>query len=482
MRKQIGLFLMIFFLCADASQAQNFITKWRFTAATTQIDFLAGTAGVVNYTWAHGASSGSGSFNTGAFGAVTITGINLPANTELTLQIEPANFRRFFIRNNANSRDGLRDISQWGTVPWSTMQAAFAGAPNLNISATDVPDLTNVTNMAEMFSASSSVNGPANIGSWNTANVTNMSFMFSGATAFNQPLNNWNVSNVMNMQNMFYVAASFNQPLNNWSVSNVTNMQNMFYGASSFNQPLNNWNTGNVTDMSYMFHQAFAFNQPIGNWDVRKVTTFSNMLVNAIAFNQNLGNWRLNPNSTGLSFLTTAVDCQNYSLTLKGWAENNPTVTNRTIGGDGRTYGPAAVAYRNQLISQGWTILNDTYNASCAVVLPVVLGDITAVSKNKRLLVSWTTFSETNNDHFEIEASVDGENFTRIGRVSSKATNGNSEQSLIYQLEISASESNSLLLSLGVLALGAIGLGATRKFRSLFGLLLLLGFLLYGEL
>ena len=55
-------------------------------------------------------------------------------------------------------------------------------------------------------------------------------------------INNWDVSNVTNMEEMFDEASSFNQPINKWDVSKVTNMSFMFAGASSFNQPLNNWN------------------------------------------------------------------------------------------------------------------------------------------------------------------------------------------------------------------------------------------------
>lgn len=464
MRKRTFLLLAVTLLFTCVTSAQDFITKWRFTAATTQIDFVAGTAGVVNYTWTHGANSGSGSFDAGAFGGVTISGINLPANTELTLRIEPANFRRFFIRNSAASRDGLRDISQWGAVPWSTMQVAFAGAPNLNISATDIPNLSNVTNMAEMFSGCSSLNGPANIGSWNTSTVTNMNLVFNRATVFNQPINGWNVSNVTSMSGMFYEATAFNQPLDTWNTGKVTDMSNLFYGAGSFNQPLNMWNTGSVTLMSYMFHQAFAFNQPIGNWNVSNVTNYSNMLVNATSFNQSLGNWVLNPNATGLSFFSTAVDCSNYSRTLKGWAENNPTVLNRSIGGNDRFYGPAAVPYRNQLISQGWTISGDTYDPGCNVVLPVLFGDITATIKNNNLQVDWTTLSERNNDHFEIEASADGNRFVSIGQLKTQAIDGNAEQALNYSFTKETSAASGLLgLTIVALALSGFVAGRNKK-------------------
>ena len=42
-------------------------------------------------------------------------------------------------------------------------------------------------------------------------------------------INNWDVSNVTNMTQMFEYAESFNQSLNKWNVSNVENMYGMFY-------------------------------------------------------------------------------------------------------------------------------------------------------------------------------------------------------------------------------------------------------------
>ena len=104
------------------------------------------------------------------------------------------------------------------------------------------------------------------IRNWDVSNVTNMENMFEleGAVSFNQPLNKWNVSNVKIMYRMFAGARSFNQPLNKWNVSKVRDMDAMFNGARSFNQPLNNWNVSNVDPeclQTYMFE--WTFNQPL---------------------------------------------------------------------------------------------------------------------------------------------------------------------------------------------------------------------------
>ena len=54
-------------------------------------------------------------------------------------------------------------------------------------------------------------------------------------------ISEWDVSNVTNMSNMFSVAYSFKGDLSNWDVSNVTNMMSMFSGAKSFNGDISKW-------------------------------------------------------------------------------------------------------------------------------------------------------------------------------------------------------------------------------------------------
>ncbi len=192
---------------------------------------------------------------------------------------------------NFGDRQKLLGISQWGDIAWTSMEAAFYGCSNLNISATDVPNLSVVTNMVFMFGDCSNLNGPSNIGNWNTAAVTNMSHMFNNASAFNQPIGGWNTAAVTNMDYMFNRASSFNQPIGNWNTAAVTNMNQMFNNASSFNQPIGNWNTAAVTSMTAMFENASAFNQPIGNWNTAAVVSMGNMFGYANAFNQPIGNW-----------------------------------------------------------------------------------------------------------------------------------------------------------------------------------------------
>jgi surface protein len=128
------------------------------------------------------------------------------------------------------------------------------------------------------------------LGVWDVSNVTNMSEMFKGST-FNQDISNWNVSNVTNMQGMFSFSA-FNGDISRWNVSNVRDMREMFF-SSEFDQDISNWNVSNVTSMKKMF--SFSnFNHPIGNWNVSNVVDMNRMFYLG-HFNQNISNWVISP-------------------------------------------------------------------------------------------------------------------------------------------------------------------------------------------
>ncbi|MGP1460345.1 MAG: BspA family leucine-rich repeat surface protein, partial [Bacteroides sp.] len=204
----------------------------------------------------------------------------------------------------------LLEVVQFGTVEWTSMEAAFRRCSRMTFSENiDIPNLSGVTNMENMFRECKAFNSP--LERWDVSHVTNMSMMFFGCTLFNQSLTDWDVSHVTDMQHMFRDCAAFNQLLKwdvsnvtgmcnmfagctsfnqllDWDVSKVTDMGGMFYGCTSFNQPLS-WDVSNVTDMSYMFFSSTYFNQPL-NWNVSNVTNMSSMFGNCIHFNQPL-NW-----------------------------------------------------------------------------------------------------------------------------------------------------------------------------------------------
>jgi len=70
--------------------------------------------------------------------------------------------------------------------------------------------------------------------------------------------------------------------------------------------------------------------------------------------------------------------------------------------------------------ASSWFTSNNFINltpAFCGAILPIELTDFSAVSKDKMTELTWETATETNNQYFTIEHSVDGRNFAQIGMI-----------------------------------------------------------------
>lgn len=286
----------------------------------------------------------------------------------------------FAINGSTVTRQKILQVRQWGTTAWTSFDSLLNGANNVNIIATDIPNLSNVTSMVYAFKDAVSLTGNATMGSWNTSNVTSMKGMFLGATLFNQDIgswdtrrvidfesafgsavnfnqnlgawnvasgtiftsmfgnatvfnnggsssiNNWNMSNANTLQGMFDLAKAFNQPIGNWNISKVTNINFMFRDAWAFNQPLNSWNTSNVQQLRYTFNNARAFNQPIGNWNTSKVNDSNRAFMGAWVFNQDIGAWNMASN-TNMSFMFAGATAFNNasSSSIGAWNTSNVT-------------------------------------------------------------------------------------------------------------------------------------------------------------
>lgn len=179
----------------------------------------------------------------------------------------------------------LVDVVQWGSNQWQTMEAMFFGADQLiSFSATDIPDLSQVTNMSRTFKFSRLFNG--DIHNWNTSQVVIMDEMFRGAVSFNQNIGDWNTSQVQVMRSMFQGALAFNQDIGGWDTSSVLLMESMFAHTANFNQDIRNWDTSHVTNMDHMFELALNFSEDLSGWNVNSVFGHNDF---------NLGNSLLTP-------------------------------------------------------------------------------------------------------------------------------------------------------------------------------------------
>jgi uncharacterized repeat protein (TIGR02543 family) len=237
------------------------------------------------------------------------------------------------------SRSLITDIKQWGNVKLGNEGDYFGNCPNLNVTATDSPDLsakTGTTYLYRMFGEGEKFNG--NISHWETQDVTSMADMFGGAYLFNQDLSSWKTSNVTNMKYMF-ARTAFNYPLitngDVWNTSKVTSMRGMLASAKAFNQNIGSWDTSNVTDMYQMFDGAEAFNQNIGNWNTSEVTDMYETFGGAKAFNQNIGNWNTGnvENMNRMFFGATA-----FNQDISGWNISEIAAEEECCSGDSEKF------------------------------------------------------------------------------------------------------------------------------------------------
>lgn len=383
--RSVILFFSSFFILTTSLFSQSFISTWKTdnpgTSSNTSITIPTAGAGY-NYDvdWN----------NDGVFDQFGITGSvthDFGSTGTYTIRIQGTFPRIHF----ADGGDKLKILSvdQWGNNVWGSMYEAFFGCANLNIVASNAPNLSSVTSTWKMFMGCSSLN--ANLDNWNVSSISNPSYMFYGCSAFNGDISSWNTISFTTLQYMFLGCTSFNQDIGGWNTSNVTDMGNVFNGASSFNQDIGGWNTSNVSNMVAMFQNASSFNQDISSWDVSNVFAFNNMFSGASTFNQDIGGWNTssglwmqymfsfasnfnqNLGNWDVSSVTimnwmlswSGMSVSNYDSTLIGW-ESQAVQNNITLGADNLGYCDAEPERLALITDHNWTIVGDALQCPCA--------------------------------------------------------------------------------------------------------------------
>src|SRR5690606_5584237 len=119
-----------------------FITTWQTTASNETITIPTFDGETYNYTvdWGDGntdvniTGDATHTYTTAGTYAVTISGT----------------FPRIHF-NNQGDREKILSVEQWGFIGWTSMHNAFFGCSNLQVNASDAPNLSGVTSMVSMF-------------------------------------------------------------------------------------------------------------------------------------------------------------------------------------------------------------------------------------------------------------------------------------------------------------------------------------------
>lgn len=331
---------------SSRAQAQSFITTWVATGGTITIP-TTGTGYNYDITWTNLSSPGTlEGMDTGVGdGNYVISGMQAGSTYQVAIT---GAFPRIFFADNTDTdpnADKLLTIAQWGSIAWSSMANAFEGCSNVNITATDSPnltgDLSGTFEMTAMFRLATSLN--ADISDWDVSYVRNFNAAFAEATNFNNGgvILDWvnigaNAVSGIDMRVMF-ANTNFNQNISGWDVSKVNFFAGMFLGSAFNNGGVAlDWTTvgadAGVTaiDMNRMFQNATAFNQDLSSWDVSKVTGMQEMFQGATAFNNGeVGNTGAAPLSWNTGTGTAAVTTM--SGMFDGAAAFNQDISNWNV-------------------------------------------------------------------------------------------------------------------------------------------------------
>ena len=299
----------------------DFVITWGDTGIGINLP-IRSSAGSFTVDWGDGKISESAAITTDR----SLTHLyDIPGTYAIRIS---GNFSGISWQDNQSLARHLQSIDQWGDIEWTTMAGAFTSASNMIYNATDVPDLSSVTDMSHMFRSTDGFSS-GDLSGWNVSGVTDMRNMFS-SSSYTGDLSSWDVSSVTYMQNMFSRASSFNSDLSGWNVSAVNNMDGMFFRASSFNSDLSGWNVSSVASMQNMFLYASSFNSDLSGWNVSAVLRMNDMFSGATSFEQNLGPWYIVLDSDTISYPTQTLEIMAQNSFL---GRQNP-VYGLGVGGD----------------------------------------------------------------------------------------------------------------------------------------------------
>ena len=205
-------------------------------------------------------------------------------------------------------------------------------------------NVSNVTDMSNMFEGCTSLKSLKGLENWDVSNVRSMSGMFASviknqdqhdtlnpvdgyagemAIASVKPLSKWNVGNVINMNRMFEGCTSITDftGLEGWDTKNVEEMIGMFEYCKSMSSLvfLEKWNVNNVKDMMVMFALCsnIGSTKGLGKWNVSNVKKMDGMFAYCSNLKniKGLDNWNTSNSSTSKLASTSRMFYNCGSLT-----------------------------------------------------------------------------------------------------------------------------------------------------------------------
>lgn len=343
--------------------SESFVTTWQTDIPDESDDNQITIPTFSGETYNYSVDWGDGTMDTNVTGNITHD-YDTPGTYQVAIT---GDFPRIYF-SGIGDNSKIIAIDQWGTNQWSSFEDAFNGCDNLDMKATDVPDLSNVTNLNRAFGGCRSLIANETLNNWDVSGINTMISIFGGARTFDQFIGDWDVSNVENLSAAFFLASSYNQDLSNWDVSRVKEMGQLFQEADAFNQDISSWDVSNVERMDLMFKGADSFNQDIATWNIEKVESIAEIFQDAGVFNQDLSAWIVSNISLARNaFDNSGLSDENYGKMLVGWSQLPSLQNGVELGASQNQYCEAEGARQFIIDTYGWTIVDAGRTASCPV-------------------------------------------------------------------------------------------------------------------
>ncbi len=225
--------------------------------------------------------------------------------------------------NNTDDCLKITQISKWGN--WQSngavnvlgQSACFRGCTNLDVTATDAPDLSQCVSLWAFFSGCTSLSSNTNYNNWDVSTILEFRTCFINSN-FNNDLDNWDVSNGTTFHQMFSGNSTYNSSTAGWDINGT--IEAMFLNCSAFTGiGLNTWNvdgaTGNLNDI----FEGTNMNADISGWDPSGITGgWRHFVKDNTDFDQDISSWsNIECSGQGAFEGATAFDSELPSWTVK---------------------------------------------------------------------------------------------------------------------------------------------------------------------
>ena len=132
-----------------------------------------------------------------------------------------------------------------------------------------------------------------------------------------------------------------------------------------------------------------------------------------------------------LTWIKDADPTTKDSITLLTTGNTQPAINIGWEQWSDKTFHSISSAWNGlKMIMHFYPLVSETANGC---TLPVTFGGFTAKIASSGVDLNWQTWTEMNNQRFEVERSTDALKFTALGTVATKAINGNHQGQLNYQ-------------------------------------------------